>query len=79
MAISYKYLQKLQREVAAYSEWLADTRPDPDGQAKLEDLQNVFTKANAIYLKALALYRATAEESETATSEEPGQITLMGG
>ncbi len=78
MPISHKYLLKLQREVAAYNDWLANTRPEADGSASPAELQAVFTKANAIYLKALALYRATAEQGEQPVDEEPGEFTLSG-
>ncbi len=80
--ISHNYLNKLRREVASFDEWLASTQPEPDGSAKVEDLHHIFTRANAIYLKALALYRTTADADEEKTGknrEEPGEATISGG
>lgn len=77
--ISHNYLNKLRREVAAFDEWLSNTQPQIDGSASSEDLQTVFTRANSIYLKALALYRTTAEEpDEPQTEEETNPATLSG-
>ncbi len=76
--ISHKYINKLRREVAAFDEWLANTQPQPDGSANVADLQVIFTRANSIYLKALALYRTTGDGDETTGEEEPGEATLSG-
>jgi len=76
--ISHNYLNKLRREVAAFDEWLSNTQPQPDGSANVEDLHVVFTKANSIYLKALALYRTTADEVEDTHDKSNGEATLSG-
>lgn len=80
--ISHNYLHKLRREVAAFDEWLAHTKPQADGSADPEDLKTVFTRANKIYLKALALYRTTSDDEELdqgKSDEEAGEATLSGG
>jgi hypothetical protein len=77
--ISHNYLNKLRREVAAFSDWLASTEADEDGSARVDDLYQVFTKANSIYLKALALYRTTADDADEPRGEQAGEATLSGG
>lgn len=77
--ISHNYLNKLRREVAAFNDWLASTEPEADGSASVADLHTVFTRANSIYLKALALYRTTADDGDEPRNEEAGEATLSGG
>ncbi|MEI6044356.1 MAG: hypothetical protein WCS37_08195 [Chloroflexota bacterium] len=74
--ISHNYLNKLRREVAAFDEWLANTQPQPDGSASVADLHIVFTRANALYLKALALYRTTDDDEPR--GDDAGEATLSG-
>lgn len=76
--ISHNYLNKLRREVAAFNDWLANTEPLEDGSANVADLHTVFTRANSIYLKALALYRTTADDSDEPHNEAAGEATLRG-
>jgi hypothetical protein len=76
-AISHKYLEKLRREVIAFEQWLEQTKPEENGSASAADLQAVFTKANSIYLKALALYRTTADDDQE--NDEQAERILSGG
>jgi|GEM_PF-1777781 len=69
-SISHKYLEKLRRDVGAFEQWLATTEAQDDGSASVGDLQAAFTKANSIYIKALALYRTTAEDEPGPEDEE---------
>ncbi len=78
-AISHKYLEKLRREVEAFEEWLGATKPESDGSASASDLQTAFTKANAIYIKALALYRTTAEEEPDTGGDESAERIMSRG
>lgn len=77
--ISHKYLLKLRREVGVFEEWLGNTKPEPDGSASAADLQAIFTRANSLYLKALALYRTTGEEGDNPEDSEAGEAIISGG
>jgi hypothetical protein len=62
-SISHKYFEKLRKEVQAYEQWLGQTVAQQDGSAKASDLLDSFKRANSIYIKALELYRTTADDS----------------
>ncbi len=62
--ISYKYLEKLSREIAEIDTWLASTQAQEDGSASSEDLKALYTKVYSIYQKAVALHQTVVTEGE---------------
>ncbi|HEX2914928.1 MAG TPA: hypothetical protein VH186_29310 [Chloroflexia bacterium] len=65
--ISHKYLEKLRKEVTDLDNWLGSTQPAEDGNARPEDLKNLYGKGYSVFQKTLALYQTTLD---TETEQE---------
>ncbi len=65
-SISYKYLEKIRKEVSDLDSWLGNTQSQESGTANPEDLKALYTKVLALYQKAVALSQAVADEEGTA-------------
>lgn len=59
--IPHKYLEKLRKDVAELNDWLGATQAQ-DGAARPDDLKALYSKAYAIYHKALVLHQTTIED-----------------
>lgn len=62
--ISFKYLEKLRKEISELDSWLAGTEAQDDGSASPDDLRALYTKVYSVYQKSVALHQAVAGENE---------------
>jgi hypothetical protein len=62
-SISYKYLEKLRKEISDLDAWLAGTEAKEDGSANPEDLKTLYTRVYAIHQKSIALHQAVVDEA----------------